>query len=99
MKSTAETVKVGKRGTLVIPSRLRKRTGLSEGDLVIIEEKAEGLLIRPAVAMPVEIYTPERKAEFFLNNAVNRKDYQWARREVKKMGLDPDNIPHDPPRR
>ena len=97
MKTAVETIKVGKRGTVVIPARLRQRTGLMEGDLVIIEERDGGLLLRPAVALPVEIYSPERKAEFLLNNALDRKDYRWARREVKKMGLDPDKIPHDRP--
>ena len=47
--------------------------------------------------MQVEIYTPERKAEFLLSNAVDEADYQWAREEVRKMGLDPDKIPHGKP--
>jgi hypothetical protein len=41
-----------------------------------------------------EIYTPERKAEFLLSNATNRADYRRARKEVRKLGLDPDSIPH-----
>ncbi len=89
-----ETGKVGKRGTVVIAASLRRRFGLDEGSLIIEEETAEGVLIRPAVAMPVEIYTPERKAEFLLNNAVDEEDYQRALRDVKKLGVDPASIPH-----
>ena len=49
---------------------------------------------------PGQIYTPERKAEFLLNNAVGAKDYRHARAEVKRMGLDPDRIRHHrPPKR
>ncbi|RJQ42581.1 MAG: AbrB/MazE/SpoVT family DNA-binding domain-containing protein [Gaiellales bacterium] len=92
-----ETGKVGKRGTVVIAAALRRRFGLDEGSLIIEEETPEGVLIRPAVAMPVEIYTTERQAEFLLNNAVDEKDYQRARRAVKKLGLDPDAIPHRRP--
>ena len=33
-----------------------------------------------------ENYTPERKAEFLLMNAVNAQDYRRAREEVRKMG-------------
>jgi len=40
------------------------RRRLEEGALVIAEEREDGILLRPAVAMPVEIYTSERKAEF-----------------------------------
>ncbi|HZW93132.1 MAG TPA: hypothetical protein VFF64_09285 [Candidatus Eremiobacteraceae bacterium] len=42
----------------------------------------------------MERYTPERKAEFLLNNAVDDADYRKAREEVRKLGLDPDSIPH-----
>jgi len=47
-----------------------------------------------AVVVPVERYSPERKAEFLLSNAVDDADYRQARREVRKLGLDPDSIPH-----
>jgi len=60
-------------------------------------ERQEGLFLRPATALPVEVYAPERKAEFLLNNAVTPEDYRWAVQEVRKMGLDPDSIPHEKP--
>jgi AbrB family looped-hinge helix DNA binding protein len=91
------TSRVGKRGTIVVPSRLRRRFGIEQGSLVIAEEREEGILIRPAVAVPVEVYSPERKAEFLLSNAVDPKDYRAARRAVRRLGLDPDAIPHHKP--
>jgi AbrB family looped-hinge helix DNA binding protein len=93
-KSKIETSKIGKRGVVVIPARMRRRFGLEEGSLVIAEETDEGILIRPAVALPVEIYTPERQAEFLLSNAVDEAEYQEALKEVRQMGLNPDTIPH-----
>lgn len=94
-----ETGRVGKRGTFVIPAALRRRFGLDEGALVIAEERPEGILIRPAVAMATEAYTLQRKAAFLLENAVNADDYQAARDTVRAMGLDPARIAHSPPRR
>jgi len=91
------TSRVGKRGSIVVPARLRRRFGIEQGSLVIAEEREEGILIRPAVAVPVEIYTPERKAQFLLSNAVDVKDYRAARRAVRRMGLDPNTIPHHKP--
>ena len=44
-----------------------------------------------------ERYTPRRLAQFLLQNAVDAADYAAVRREVKKLGLDPDAIPHDRP--
>lgn len=92
--------KVGRRGTVVLPAKLRRRLGIEEGSFVIAEEREDGILIRPATVLPIEIYTPERRAEFLLNNAVAPEDYRRARSEVKRMGLDPDRIKHHrPPRR
>ena len=88
------TSRVGKRGTVVIPAALRRRFGIEEGPLVIAEDREEGILIRPAVAVPLESYTPERRAEFLLSNAVDEEDYARAKEEVRKMGLDPDTISH-----
>jgi AbrB family looped-hinge helix DNA binding protein len=92
-----ELARVGKRGSIIVPARLRKRFGIEEGAVVIAEETEDGILIRPGMIVPVERYTPERKAEFLLSNATNRADYQRARKEVKKLGIDPDSIPHRRP--
>jgi len=91
------TTKVGKRGTIVIPANLRQSYGLEEGSQVSVEARPEGVLLRPVVTLPVEIYSPERKAEFLLNNAVTQADYDQVVKEVHKMGLDPDEIPHKRP--
>lgn len=93
------TSRMGKRGTIVVPAELRERYGLDEGTLVITEEREDGILLRPAVAVPIEVYTPERRAEFLLTNAVDDQDYHQALEEVRAMGLDPDDVPHRQPGR
>ena len=94
-----EVSKVGKRGAIIVPARLRRKFGIEQGKLVVAEERPEGILIRPAIALPVEIYSPERRAEFLLSNAVDVGDYRRAAGEVRKMGLDPERVPHHRPRR
>lgn len=93
-----ESARIGKRGTIVVPAKLRRRFGMDEGSYVTAEPRNDGILLRPAVLVPIEKYTPERKAEFLLSNATNPADYRRARREVKKLGLDPDSIPHRRPK-
>lgn len=95
--SISESGRIGKRGTLVIPARLRRRFGLSEGTAVIAEETEEGILLRPAVTIPIESYSSERRAEFLLSNAIDDEDYARAREAVREMGLDPDSIEHHRP--
>ena len=85
---------------LAAVAKLRRRLGIEEGSFVIAEQREDGILIRPATVLPVEIYSPERRAEFLLNNAVSAADDRRARAEVKRMGLDPDRIKHHrPPKR
>ncbi|HUN62311.1 MAG TPA: AbrB/MazE/SpoVT family DNA-binding domain-containing protein [Candidatus Sulfotelmatobacter sp.] len=92
-----EAVKVGKRGSIIVPVKLRKRYGIEEGTLVTAQATEDGVLIRPAIVLPVERYSPERRAEFLLTNATDARDYQRARKEIKKLGLDPDQILHRRP--
>jgi AbrB family looped-hinge helix DNA binding protein len=91
-----QTVVMGKRGTIVIPAKLRQRFKLHAGSPMLLEEREDGLLMRPAETTPVdvEIYTPERLAEFFLNNVMTKVGYLDARTDVEKMGIDPDSIDH-----
>ncbi len=94
------TSRVGKRGTVVIPAELRRRFGIEEGTLVVAEATDEGILIRPAVAVPVEVYSPERKARFLLENATDPDDYARAARVVREeLGLDPGSLGVEPPAR
>ena len=92
-----ESSKIGKRGTWVIPARLRRRFGLVEGSDIIAEETPDGILIRPAVTIALEMYSVERKAEFLLSNAVGREEYEKALEEVRRLGVDPESIPHSRP--
>jgi AbrB family looped-hinge helix DNA binding protein len=94
--SVAETGVIGKRGNVVLPPRLRQQLGIHEGSLVVLEEREGGILIRPLSDL-IEAYSPERRAELLLNNAVDDQDYLDALAEVKQMGLDPASIPHRKP--
>ena len=53
---------------------------------------------RASAPLPTgERYSSVRKAEFLLNNAATKAEYEIARREVKALGLDPDAVPHVAP--
>ncbi|MEX0878277.1 MAG: AbrB/MazE/SpoVT family DNA-binding domain-containing protein [Thermoanaerobaculia bacterium] len=85
----SEPIRVGKRGTIVLPAKMRKRYGFEEGTMIVAEEAEYGVVLRPAAVVPVEVYSPERKAEFLIANAVDAGDRKRAEEEVRKLGLDP----------
>ncbi len=96
-----EVSKVGKRGAVVIPAALRRRFGIEEGSLVIAEESENGVLIRPAVALPVDEYHRRFFAELDRGYAALRQDPDAWREEMAERqtldgtlmdGLDPDEL-------
>jgi bifunctional DNA-binding transcriptional regulator/antitoxin component of YhaV-PrlF toxin-antitoxin module len=94
--SETETVYVGQRGDVTLPVAIRERAGISAGCAVTLEAR-EGMVIVRTSDLNPEIYTPERKAEFLLSNAVDAADYASACSEVRKLGLDPNQISHQRP--
>lgn len=83
-----------KDGKIEIPEELRERYGIQGDSLLEVEAGLEEIVIRAADWREPEIYSPERIAEFTLNNVFDAADYARARAEVREMGLDPDVIPH-----
>ena len=58
------TVTVTSRGLVTLPAKLRQALGLKPGEVLIAEATPDGLLLRPAVTLPVEIYADRRIREF-----------------------------------
>ena len=55
---------VSGRGLIALPAAMRQAVGIRPQDSLIAETTSEGILLRPAVTLPVEIYSQERIAEF-----------------------------------
>jgi AbrB family looped-hinge helix DNA binding protein len=61
MKST---LTVNSRGDIALPVEMRQAMGLKADDTLIAELTPEGILLRPAMSVPIEIYTPKRLRQF-----------------------------------
>ena len=77
------------------------RNSGAEASLLLFSEGVNQVslnyVMRAPMSVTAEMYSNERKAEFLLNNAIDDDDYSKARKEVQKLGLDPDLIPHQRP--
>jgi antitoxin PrlF len=58
------TVTVTSRGVVTLPAKLRRALGVKPDDQLIAETTPEGLLLRPAVTLPIELYSEKRIREF-----------------------------------
>ena len=66
------------KGQITLPASFRKRYGLGSGSLLILEDYDGGLALKPAEAIPVEIYSDEQIAEW-------EKEYAFKPGERKKF--------------
>lgn len=78
---------VGRRGTIVLPSSVRKRYGLDDGTLFISEEREDGVLIRPAVATPRDLSEVRSKIREALDELDRGEGIpgEQAEAELKRM--------------
>jgi bifunctional DNA-binding transcriptional regulator/antitoxin component of YhaV-PrlF toxin-antitoxin module len=62
--SMKATLTISGRGLIALPAKMREAAGIRPQDNLIAETTPEGILLRPAVTVPIEIYSEERIAEF-----------------------------------
>ena len=60
----SERTTINDRGVITIPAAIRRAFGLKAGEELIVDQTPEGILLRPSVNVPIEIYTEERITEF-----------------------------------
>ena len=58
------TLTLTSRGVVTLPAKLRRALGLRADDQLIAETTPEGLLLRPAVTLPVADHSEKRIREF-----------------------------------
>ena len=58
------TLTLSSRGLITLPAKLRQALGLKADDQLIAETTPEGILLRPAVTLPLELYSLQRLQEF-----------------------------------
>ena len=60
----SETLVVSSRGQITLPATLRKRLGIRSGDVVILEERGNEVVLKPAIVLEVQHYSDEQIAEW-----------------------------------
>ena len=58
----SDTLIVSSRGQITLPAATRKRLGIKGGDVVILEDRGNEIVLKPAVVLEVEIYSDEQIA-------------------------------------
>ena len=55
----SETLVVSSRGQITLPAALRKRLGIKSGDVVILEDRGNEVVLKPGVVLEIQHYSDE----------------------------------------
>lgn len=69
-----ETLVVSGRGQITLPAVVRKRFGLKGGDVVILEDRGNELVLRPGTVVEIELYTDEQIAEWDADDTLSEDE-------------------------
>lgn len=94
------TIKVGKRGSIVLPIGLRRQLGLEDGSLLIVEANGGEIRLRPAFLQERPADSEERDyAIYILLNSRTREEWdrnlaialEYGATRAQIQGLGPDH--------
>lgn len=78
-----EIVKLGKKGQVSIPRSVLRRLGLGEQTLLLVDTTPEGsIILRPAAAYPLEVYSDARIREFAREDRLSQPETKRLRRKL-----------------
>ena len=79
-----DTVRLGRNGQLSLPRSVMKRLHLQGNETLLHDVSDDGVIrLRPAAVLPIEMYTPERIAEFERECEVDEDTRAAARQAVE----------------
>ena len=80
-----ETVKLGRNGQLSLPRAVMKRLHLQGNETLLLDVSEDGVIrLRPAAVLPIEVYTPERVAEFERESEVEAATRSAVRKALSR---------------
>ncbi len=69
-----ESVIVSNRGQITLPAKIRKRLGIRAGGLVLLEERGEEVVLRPAAVVEIETYSDDQIAKWDKADRLSEKE-------------------------
>ena len=59
-----EALVVSSRGQITLPATLRKRLGIKSGDVMILEDRGDEIVLKPGVVVELQLYGDEQVAQW-----------------------------------
>ena len=59
-----QTLVASSRGQITLPATIRKRFGLKDGDVVILEDRGSEIVLKPSMVLDVRHYSDDQIAQW-----------------------------------
>lgn len=69
-----ETLVVSSRGQITLPATLRKRLGIKGGDVMILEDRGDEIVLKPGVVVELQLYGDEQVARWDAEDALSDEE-------------------------
>lgn len=69
-----ETLVVSNRGQVTLPATLRKRLGIKGGDVMILEDRGDEIVLKPGVVVEIQLYSDEQVARWDAEDTLTGKE-------------------------
>ena len=79
------TLLVSERGQITLPAAVRKRFGLKGGGALILEERKDELILKPAAVMEIEIYDDEQVAQWNKEDQLTELERTQIRKSLERQ--------------
>ena len=79
-----DTLIVSERGQITLPASIRKRYGIKGGSALIIEERNNELLLKPAAVMELDIYSDSQIADWDKADQLSDSERERIIQRLKK---------------
>ena len=79
-----QTLIVSNRGQLTLPANMRKRFGIKDGGVIILEERDNELVLKPAMVLEIDTYTDAQVSAW---DESDRLDDAERNRICARLGL------------
>ena len=69
-----ETLVVSSRGQITLPATLRKRLGIKGGDVMILEDRDDEIVLKPGTVVELQLYSDEQVARWDAADALSDEE-------------------------
>ncbi len=81
----SETLLVSSRGQITLPAELRKRLGIKSGDVVILEDRGNEVVLKPAIVLEVRHYSDRQIEQWDDEDKLSKQERARIRKSLLNL--------------